>query len=79
MRLKWLFTGNITKQCHYFILYEYIAKLSLTWNWLFFHVLDQDEGCGKGVKGKMKPVLLLSTPDSVSNHSQADCSYSMVG
>ncbi|KAH8482355.1 hypothetical protein H0E87_029697, partial [Populus deltoides] len=38
----------------------------------------KDEGCGKGVKGKMKPVLLLSTPDSVSNHSQADCSYSMV-
>jgi hypothetical protein len=27
----------------------------------------------------MKPVLLLSTPDSMSNHSQADCSYSMVG
>ncbi|KAL9339136.1 hypothetical protein Peur_068151 [Populus x canadensis] len=39
---------------------------------------ESDEGCGKGVKGKMKPVLLLSTPDSVSNHSQADCSYSMV-
>ncbi|KAF9662408.1 hypothetical protein SADUNF_Sadunf18G0050200 [Salix dunnii] len=26
----------------------------------------------------MKPVLLLSTPNSVSNHSQADYSYSMV-
>ncbi|KAJ6435238.1 hypothetical protein OIU84_000440 [Salix udensis] len=78
MRLNWLFTGNITNQCQNFILYEHIAKLSLTWNWLFFHVLDQDENCGKGVKGKMKPVLMLSTPNSVSKHSQADCSYSMV-
>ncbi|KAJ6759601.1 CCAAT-BINDING TRANSCRIPTION FACTOR [Salix koriyanagi] len=26
----------------------------------------------------MKPVLMLSTPNSVSKHSQADCSYSMV-
>ncbi|XP_034924853.1 nuclear transcription factor Y subunit A-3 isoform X1 [Populus alba] len=39
---------------------------------------ESDESCGKGMKGKMKPVLLLSTPDSVSNHAQADCSYSMV-
>ncbi|CAK7352512.1 unnamed protein product [Dovyalis caffra] len=39
---------------------------------------ESDESCGKGLEGKMKPVLLLSTPDSVSNHSQADCSYSMV-
>ncbi|KAL9362383.1 hypothetical protein Peur_045168 [Populus x canadensis] len=39
---------------------------------------ESDESCGKGVEGKMRPVLLLSTPDGVSNHSQADCSYSMV-
>ncbi|KAJ6913917.1 hypothetical protein NC651_016236 [Populus alba x Populus x berolinensis] len=56
----------------------HIAKLPLTWNGCFSIYTSQDESCGKGVEGKMRPVLLLSTPDGVSNHSQADCNYSMV-
>ncbi|KAF2304077.1 hypothetical protein GH714_026896 [Hevea brasiliensis] len=37
----------------------------------------QDEGCGKGAEGRMKPVFLFSTPEIALNTSQTDDSHSM--
>ncbi|KAG8636082.1 nuclear transcription factor Y subunit A-3 isoform X2 [Manihot esculenta] len=37
----------------------------------------QDEGCGKGAEGRMKPVFLFSTPEIALDPSQTDNSHSM--
>ncbi|KAG8636088.1 hypothetical protein MANES_16G097900v8 [Manihot esculenta] len=38
----------------------------------------QDEGCGKGAEGRMKPVFLFSTPEIALDPSQTDNSHSML-
>lgn len=38
----------------------------------------QDESCGKGVEGQMKPLFLLSNSEIVFNPAHADYNQSMV-
>ncbi|KAJ9183773.1 hypothetical protein P3X46_007584 [Hevea brasiliensis] len=38
----------------------------------------EDEGCGKGAEGRMKPVFLFSSPEIALNFSQTENSHSVV-